>query len=106
MFRRRRVHDTIVFFGSARIGEDGPLGEYYAAARELARLVTSGPTGLRAPRTAIWCAPAAAPGSWRPPTAERGDAAEGPIGLNIGLPHEQRPNAFISAGLSSPSGVD
>jgi hypothetical protein len=39
-FQRQRVHDTIVFFGSARLREDGPLGRYYAEARELARLVT------------------------------------------------------------------
>src|SRR5262245_27084772 len=39
-FERQRVHDTIVFFGSARLAESGPLGRYYAEARELARLVT------------------------------------------------------------------
>jgi len=36
-FRKQKVYDTIVFFGSARIREDGPLSEYYDAARELAR---------------------------------------------------------------------
>ena len=36
-FERERVHDTIVFFGSARMRADGPLGRYYAEARELAR---------------------------------------------------------------------
>src|SRR5215510_14403908 len=39
-FRRERVRDTVVFFGSARITEDGPLAEYYAAARQLAKLLT------------------------------------------------------------------
>jgi hypothetical protein len=39
-FQRERVRDTIVLFGSARIREDGRLGGYYAAARELARRVT------------------------------------------------------------------
>jgi hypothetical protein len=33
-----------VFFGSARLAADGPLGHYHDAARELARLVTSSPT--------------------------------------------------------------
>ena len=28
-FRRQKVRDTVVFFGSARITEDGPLGQYY-----------------------------------------------------------------------------
>src|SRR5690349_19456498 len=41
VFERERIHDTIVFFGSARLREDGPLGQYYADARELARLVTA-----------------------------------------------------------------
>src|SRR5579859_7059219 len=40
-FQRERVHDTIVFFGSARLREDGPLGHYYGAARELARQLTA-----------------------------------------------------------------
>ena len=39
--RRARVHDTVVFFGSARLREDGPFGRYYREARELARLVTA-----------------------------------------------------------------
>ena len=39
-FHDERIHDTIVFFGSARLREDGPLGRYYTDARELARLCT------------------------------------------------------------------
>jgi hypothetical protein len=39
-FRRERIHDIIVFFGSARITLDGALGRYYEEARELARLIT------------------------------------------------------------------
>src|SRR2546426_2442760 len=39
-FKKHRVHDTIVFFGSARLREDGPMGSWYTEARELARLIT------------------------------------------------------------------
>jgi hypothetical protein len=39
-FRKQRIRDTIVFFGSARIREDGPLGQYYKDARILAGMVT------------------------------------------------------------------
>lgn len=41
LFRLRNegVHDTIVFFGSARMTENGPLGKYYKDARLLARLL-------------------------------------------------------------------
>src|SRR5690606_16311800 len=38
--RDEKVHDTIVFFGSARLEKDGPLGRYYREAREIARLMT------------------------------------------------------------------
>lgn len=38
--RNQEVHDTIVFFGSARMKEDGPLSRYYEEARALARLLT------------------------------------------------------------------
>src|ERR1700679_3526702 len=38
-FRRQKVRDTVVFFGSARITENGPLSQYYQAARELAKLL-------------------------------------------------------------------
>src|SRR4051812_20171490 len=39
-FRREKVRDTVVFFGSARLREDGPLAEYYEGARSLAKLLT------------------------------------------------------------------
>src|SRR5262249_57568071 len=48
-FQRERVHDTIVFFGSARLRADGPLGRYYAEARELARLVTEWSQAIPSP---------------------------------------------------------
>ncbi|MGC1398097.1 MAG: hypothetical protein WA827_06085, partial [Candidatus Binatus sp.] len=41
IFCREQVHETIVFFGSARIAPDGPLGRYYQDARELAKLITT-----------------------------------------------------------------
>ena len=37
-FRDEKIQDTVVFFGSARIREMGPLGRYYREARTLARL--------------------------------------------------------------------
>ena len=40
-FRREKVRDTVVFFGSARIIEnEGPLAKYYDDARTLARMLT------------------------------------------------------------------
>src|SRR5947209_8709291 len=39
-FRREHIRDTVVFFGSARLKEDGPLGHYYHDARKLASMMT------------------------------------------------------------------
>src|SRR5947207_12309756 len=46
-FRRQRIRDTIVFFGSARVVEDGPLSKYYEDARTLAAMATQWAKGIR-----------------------------------------------------------
>jgi len=99
-FRRQRITDTIVFFGSARLREDGPLGRYYADARELARLCTEWSKSLpHAEHRFIVCSGG---GGGIMEAANRGasDASGRTIGLNIGLPHEQRPNPYITRELS------
>ena len=98
-FKQHRVHDTIVFFGSARLSEDGPLARFYADARELARRVTEWSKGLEGPtRRFIVCTGG---GGGIMEAANRGAAEAGgrTLGFNIGLPHEQRPNPYISDGL-------
>ena len=99
-FRREHVHDTIVFFGSARLRPDGPLGHYYAEAQELARLVTEWSKSLpsRAHRYLV----CSGGGGGIMEAANRGasDAKGRTIGLNIGLPHEQRPNPYVTRELS------
>jgi len=99
-FEKERVHDTIVFFGSARLQEDGPMGQYYTAARELARLVTEWSMSIPSEaRRFIVCSGG---GGGIMEAANRGAAEAGgrTIGLNIGLPHEQRPNAYVTPELS------
>jgi uncharacterized protein (TIGR00730 family) len=100
VFHREHVHDTIVFFGSARLREDGPLGRYYAEARELARLVTTWSKSL--PQGAQRFIVCSGGGGGIMEAANRGaaDAHGKTIGLNIGLPHEQRPNRYITRELS------
>ena len=98
-FRGQQVHETIVFFGSARLVSDGPHARFYAEARELARLVTAWSLGLKAPGRFVVCT-GGGPGIME--AANRGAAEAGgrTIGLNIGLPHEQRPNPYITPELS------
>jgi uncharacterized protein (TIGR00730 family) len=98
-FRREKVCDTIVFFGSARLSESGPLARYYEDARELARLVTAWSKGASSARRYVVCTGG---GGGIMEAASRGASEAGgrTIGLNIGLPHEQRPNPYLSPELS------
>src|SRR5439155_10566392 len=98
-FERERVHDTIVFFGSARLRPEGPLGRYYAEARELARLVTEWSQGLPSPARRFLICSGGGGGIMEAANRGAADAGGRSIGLNIGLPHEQRPNPYITPGL-------
>ncbi|MEO8753048.1 MAG: TIGR00730 family Rossman fold protein [Casimicrobiaceae bacterium] len=98
-FRRARICGTVVFFGSARLRPDGPLGHYYDDARELGRLVTQWSMELSS--QVCHCMVCTGGGGGIMEAANRGAADAGgmSIGLNIGLPHEQQPNPYISPGL-------
>lgn len=99
-FRKLDVRDTVVFFGSARLREDGPLGKYYSDARELARRLTAWSVSL--PCEGCRFVVCTGGGGGIMEAANRG-AHEGggrTVGLNIGLPHEQRPNGYITPELS------
>jgi len=91
------VTATVVFFGSARLRADGPLGRYVAEATELARLVTEWSRTLGAEQLVV-CS-GGGPGIME--AANHGAALAGgrSVGLNIGLPQEQRPNSWITPGL-------
>jgi uncharacterized protein (TIGR00730 family) len=99
-FRRTRIQDTIVFFGSARLGPDGPLGRYYADARELARLVTAWSQSLPSTARRFTVCSGGGPGIMEAANRGAADAGGRSIGLNIGLPHEQRPNPYVTPELS------
>lgn len=98
-FRRQRVHETIVFFGSARITEEGPLGRYYSEARELARLVTEWSEGLASPVHRFLVCSGGGGGIMEAANRGASDAGGRTIGLDISLPHEQRPNPYITREL-------
>ena len=100
VFRHHRLHDTIVFFGSARLHEDDPLGTYLADARELARLVTEWSKGLDSPAHRFVVCTGGGGGIMEASNRGAAEAGGRTVGLNIGLPHEQRPNPYITPGLS------
>lgn len=106
-FRQHNIHDTIVFFGSARIpapdspaGQGSPMARYYVECRELARRMTEWSMSLENTPRMFVVTTGGGPGIME--AANRGAADVGgySIGLNIGLPMEQHPNPYISDNLS------
>src|ERR1043165_5473332 len=99
-FRREKIRDTVVFFGSARIEEGtGELARYYEDARRLAYLLTewSGQF-VNGTRRFVVCS-GGGPGIMEAANRGASEAGGKTIGLNIGLPHEQRPNPYITREL-------
>jgi len=96
-FNAAGVTATVVFFGSARVRAGGPLGRYVGEAMELARLLTEWGRSLAGERLIV-CS-GGGPGIME--AANRGAALAGgrSVGLNIGLPQEQRPNPYITPEL-------
>lgn len=98
-FQRERIHDTIVFMGSARLREDGPLSRYYAEARELARLVGEWSRSLPSDCHRFTVCSGGGPGIMEAANRGATDVGQRSVALNIGLPHEQRPNAYVTPEL-------
>ncbi len=99
-FRRARIYDTIVFFGSARLTPDGPLGRYYQEARELARLITLWSKGLPSHEHRYVVCSGGGGGIMEAANRGASEAGGRTIGLNITLPREQKPNPYITRELS------
>ncbi len=107
-FRREKIHDTVVFFGSARItsestildGKRHPLARYYDEARELARLVTEWSDGLPEDSRRFVVTTGGGPGIMEAANRGAHDAGGKTVGLNIALPFEQMPNPYISDELN------
>src|ERR1022692_1615774 len=99
------LHDalpiSVVFFGSARVRDDGPLAKYYDDARTLARMVTEWAAQFTDNGTHrfVVCS-GGGPGIMEAANRGATDAGGKTIGLNIGLPFEQFPNPYITPGLT------
>jgi uncharacterized protein (TIGR00730 family) len=98
-FQRERVQDTIVFFGSARIQEDGPFARYYREAQQLARMLSEWSDALPNPSRRFVICTGGGPGIMEAGNRGASDAGSKSIGLNIGLPFEQSPNPYITPEL-------
>jgi len=98
--QRQRIQDTVVFFGSARVEEGGPMGGYYDDARTLARLMTEWSMKLPGPNHRFVVCSGGGPGIMEAANRGAADAGGKTVGLNIGLPFEQRPNPYITPELS------
>ncbi|HTY94582.1 MAG TPA: TIGR00730 family Rossman fold protein [Steroidobacteraceae bacterium] len=99
-FRQAGVHDTIVFFGSARMTAEGLMGHYYRDAQTLARMITQWSKSL--PSHAHRYVICSGGGGGIMEAANRGASEAGgkTIGLNISLPNEQRANPWITHELA------
>src|SRR5579884_2051340 len=99
-FRREKVRDTVVFFGSAWISEDGPMARYYEGARELARMLTEWADQFTNSTYRFVVCTGGGPGIMEAANRGASEAKGKTIGLNIGLPFEQLPNPYITPELS------
>jgi uncharacterized protein (TIGR00730 family) len=101
VFRREQIHDTVVFFGSARIPESGsPMSRYYDEARMLARLVTEWSDSVQDSGRRFVVTTGGGPGIMEAANRGAADAGGKSVGLNIALPFEQFPNPYITPELS------
>src|SRR5438876_557511 len=98
-FRREKIRDTVVFFGSARLREDGPMAKYYEDARVLARLLTEWSVQFTNSTYRFVVCSGGGPGIMEAANRGARDAGGKTIGLNIGLPFEQFPNPYITPEL-------
>lgn len=98
--REAHVSETVVFFGSARLRADGPNGRYVTEATELARLVTEWSLSLPENGNRLVVCSGGGPGIMEAVNHGASLAGGRSVGLNIGLPHEQRPNPYITPELS------
>ncbi len=106
-FRRERIADTVVFFGSARFrsAEESSTAlpataAYYEDARTLARMVSTWAGELPGPRHRFVVTSGGGPGIMEAANRGAWEAGARSIGLNIKLAHEQEPNRYITPALN------
>lgn len=101
--RKNRVNSCVLFFGSSRVDggdKNSPLARYYEEAEQLAYDLARWAIRLKPKGKNFVICTGGGPGLME--AANRGASRAGAlsIGMNISIPHEQRPNAYISPELS------
>ena len=124
-FRREQIQDTVVFFGSARfssrlnarqtlagVKDQGhgkelkraqaavDMARYYEDARRMAFLLTEWSVKIPARRRRFVVTTGGGPGIMEAANLGAQEAGGKTIGLNINLPFEQYPNAYITPSLN------
>lgn len=101
--KHQKVNNTVLFFGSARIDPDdesAPLYKYYWEAEELGYLLAKWAIDLK-PRGKNFVVCTGGGGGIMEAANRGADRAGGKsIGMNISIPHEQKPNPYISPDLA------
>ena len=107
--RRANVHNTVVFFGSARAAapEDksrdegaGRLSRYYGHAATLAKNLSRWSQTIENPQKRFYVCTGGGPGIMEAANRGAHDAGADSVGLNISLPMEQHPNPYQKQELS------